>query len=692
MSQSPRRELRLQRYLDGWEIINRMIREDTSWGGRERNCLHLSTGKGSFIDISAASGLDYLQDGRALARLDYDLDGRPDLALRNRDGPQLRILRNTWPGSGQALWIRLEGRNCNRDAIGARISLSGNGSSRIKEVRAGAAFLSQSSRWSCFAITDPEKLPTVSVRWPGGETVEYGQLDPGGRWVIVEGDSPTRLPFRPPAQQLPAKREKEQEPPAPEAEKAALETWLVSPMPAPELPWTDLNGRQRSPGEFRGKPVLLQLFSRDCTVCVAGLEGMLKAGEEIHNRGGSHLVASVDLGPIPSGRRNFLSRVEAPSIALRFSERTLAGWNILFRHLFNHRRDLVVPTSFLIDELGNIVKVYRGKTDPAKILDDLVRIPRTDADRTGKALPFKGTYLFPGFRRDLLELGNAYSDAGLPRLARTVFKTALDGQKDNADSLFNYAISSARSGEVEEARRIYLEILQENPGYDDARNNLGILDARAGRLDTARKYFSAVLQNNPAHTEAALNLANTWVQAGEFETAAEVYRQALQHDTGSAALNRMLGLALFRSGEVEESILAHEEAIRLDPLDLDAHRNLAIILISSGDHRRAAAISEAGLSAGLKSGLENSPVQAGLLNTHGMALWKLGEKTRAEGELKKAIAADPGFDRPYLNLSRLLVEQGRAREATAVLGALLQLVPGHQQAAEMLQQLESSKP
>jgi Flp pilus assembly protein TadD len=85
-------------------------------------------------------------------------------------------------------------------------------------------------------------------------------------------------------------------------------------------------------------------------------------------------------------------------------------------------------------------------------------------------------------------------------------------------------------------------------------------------------------------------------------------------------------------------------------------------------------------------------VQAGLLNTHGMALWKLGEKTRAEGELKKAIAADPGFDRPYLNLSRLLAEQGKNREAAAVLGALLQLAPGHQQAAEMIQRLQSSKP
>ena len=85
-------------------------------------------------------------------------------------------------------------------------------------------------------------------------------------------------------------------------------------------------------------------------------------------------------------------------------------------------------------------------------------------------------------------------------------------------------------------------------------------------------------------------------------------------------------------------------------------------------------------------------MQAGLLNTHGMALWKLGENARAEEELKKAIAAERGFDRPYLNLSRLLVEEGRAGEAIAVLGALLQIAPGHQQAAEMLQQLQSSRP
>ena len=89
--------MRLQRYEDGWEIINRLIREDYSWGGNERKCFHVACDDGSFADISHASGLDFLGDGRALAVLDLDLDGRPDMVLRNRDAPQ-SLDRRRHPG------------------------------------------------------------------------------------------------------------------------------------------------------------------------------------------------------------------------------------------------------------------------------------------------------------------------------------------------------------------------------------------------------------------------------------------------------------------------------------------------------------------------------------------------------------------------------------------------------------------
>ena len=144
------------------------------------------------------------------------------------------------------------------------------------------------------------------------------------------------------------------------------------------------------------------------------------------------------------------------------------------------------------------------------------------------------------------------------------------------------------------------------------------------------------------------------------------------------------GFALFRGGFVEESISSHKEAIRLDPLDLDAYRNLAIILNATEGYREAAAISILGL--------KNGPNHSGLLNTHGFALWKLGDTARASAEFKKAISAAPDFDRPYLNLARMLADTARPDDAMAVLGALLQRMPGHPQALEQIEKLRSGNP
>ena len=56
------------------------------------------------------------------------------------------------------------------------------------------------------------------------------------------------------------------------------------------------------------------------------------------------------------------------------------------------------------------------------------------------------------------------------------------------------------------------------------------------------------------------------------------------------------------------------------------------------------------------------------------------------------LAADPGFDRPYLNLAGLLKELGRPGEAAGVLSALLEAIPGHRQAAGMLRELQPERP
>ena len=86
------------RYKQGWQALNRLLHEDGSFSGNERHCVFLNTGdfaaEGRFADISAASGLDFADDGRAVAVADWDFDGDLDLWITNRTAPRVRFMRN----------------------------------------------------------------------------------------------------------------------------------------------------------------------------------------------------------------------------------------------------------------------------------------------------------------------------------------------------------------------------------------------------------------------------------------------------------------------------------------------------------------------------------------------------------------------------------------------------------------------
>ena len=106
-------------YEQGWSAINELIRADGTWSGYERNIFYANNGDGTFSDISGVVGLDFLEDGRAFALADFDHDGRQEVFLKNRNGPQLRLLKNVMENLPPSIAFRLRGTKSNRDAIGA---------------------------------------------------------------------------------------------------------------------------------------------------------------------------------------------------------------------------------------------------------------------------------------------------------------------------------------------------------------------------------------------------------------------------------------------------------------------------------------------------------------------------------------------------------------------------------------------
>ncbi|MDQ6707675.1 MAG: FG-GAP-like repeat-containing protein, partial [Acidobacteriota bacterium] len=236
-------------YENGWNAINQLIREDYSWNGYEPNVVYGRRG-GRYYDFSGVSGLDTAEDGRAFAVTDLDGDGRPDLLIKNRLGPQLRAFQNNFDNSAQWIAFELTGTKSNRDAIGARVEAGGE----VQFVNAGSGYLSQHSKRLHFGLKASRAARLVII-WPSGDRQEFEALESGYRYRITEGSMDLkRTAF--------AKQN-----PLPSAEVSGIDnaprlhtTWFLEPVPLPEArPGPAL--LTLSAGFFAGKPDLAAWYS-----------------------------------------------------------------------------------------------------------------------------------------------------------------------------------------------------------------------------------------------------------------------------------------------------------------------------------------------------------------------------------------------------------------------------------------------
>ena len=382
VANSPNQSRPSHEYEQAWNAINELIRSDRTWSGFERNVLYLNNQDGTFSDVSGAMGLDFLEDGRTFALADFDGDGRLEVVLKNRNSPQLRYLKNVLPDLPPAISFRLTGKKSNRDAVGAKVTIETKAGKQTRTVRCGSGFLAQHSKEVFFGLGE-ENLSTVNatIVWPSGATQILQDLPTNHRIWVEEGIAPARRePFVKPASPS-ANGES-----VPEVLPQQVETWLLVPVLAPAFSLVDVAGREETLASKQGKPVLLHFCSSSLPDSETALKQLEKANHSWSRAGLQLLVIDVDANH-PSKQYSFPF--------LKSSQDILAVYNLLFRQLFDRHRDINVPLSFLIDAQGKIVKVYQGSLPIGKVESDFQSIPKNDAERLTKALPF------PGCARDL---------------------------------------------------------------------------------------------------------------------------------------------------------------------------------------------------------------------------------------------------------------------------------------------------
>lgn len=360
------------------------VRRGESFSGNERHVVFHNLAGEKFADVSAITGLDLADDGRAACFTDWDDDGDLDLWVNNRNSPQIRFFRNNNPGAMRGLTVKLIGSTCTRDAIGARVILYlKDQKPQTRSVTAGSGFLAQSAKTLHFGLNQDSKIEKLVVHWPGAEPQSYPGLAAGSH-VIRQGDKPRAMDFKARAQRsIPIA-----------ATPPSGHTFLAQRLPVATI-------FPRTAGDPE-KPLLVVLASESCPHCESQLAQW---------RTSPPAGITIEILNIETLRRN--------------NPLQLQLIQLVYDHFFYvTERPLQTPRSFLIDPEGQLCAIYRGRIDPAVLENDKSRLSVDGAALRLASLPFPGHWQSGTVpQAQPLSLAEELLDAGLVDSAGLYIKT-----------------------------------------------------------------------------------------------------------------------------------------------------------------------------------------------------------------------------------------------------------------------------
>ena len=148
------------------------------------NQLFLNNQGINFSEIAdAAIAIQKVSRGTAFG--DIDNDGDIDIVVSNlKDSPT--VLRNDGDNAARWLGIKLIGTHCNRDAIGARVTVVSGDLTQIREVKSGSGYLSQNDLRLHFGLGDAMQVDTLTVRWLCGKIQTLHDIETSQVLVISE--------------------------------------------------------------------------------------------------------------------------------------------------------------------------------------------------------------------------------------------------------------------------------------------------------------------------------------------------------------------------------------------------------------------------------------------------------------------------------------------------------------------------
>ena len=252
--------------------------------------------------------------------------------------------------------------------------------------------------------------------------------------------------------------------------------------------------------------------------------------------------------------------------------------------------------------------------------------------------------------------------------AEKIYADILASNPNHADSLHLLGVIADQRGQVALAIAYIARAILLRPEVAIYYGNLGNALYELGRLDEALTHYRTALTLKGDSPEIINNIANILRDRGLLEEAASCYSSAISINKNLPELYYNLANVLCSLGRMQEAETQYLECIRLRPDYAEAYYNLGEALL--GMLRS----DEAGTT--YRMALRLRPNYPEAHNNLGIVLQESGRLAEAEAAYHAALRLNPGFADAHYNLGCALLEQNKLEEAGACFQRACELKPG----------------
>ena len=222
---------------------------------------------------------------------------------------------------------------------------------------------------------------------------------------------------------------------------------------------------------------------------------------------------------------------------------------------------------------------------------------------------------------------------------------------------FNQGIALHRQGNLADAERRYLEVLQQQPNHFGALHLLGVIARQTRRTERAVELIKRAIGLNPKVAEAHYNLGNALMDLKGPEEALASYDKAIALKPDYAAAHYNRGNALRDLKRPTEALTSYDRTVALKPDYAEAHYNRGNALMEA--KRPAEALASYDRTIALK------PDFAWAHNNRGNTLRDLKRSAEALASYNKAIELKLDVAEVHNNRGNALMDLNRSAEALA---------------------------